>query len=113
MRIAIVGMGWVGSSVALSTLQSGVASELLLNDVNAELAEGEAMDLAHGASFYPSSSVRAGGIDELASADAVVVTAGRGSKSDESRLSLLRDNAAIVQGIASQLKSLRGLLIMV
>jgi L-lactate dehydrogenase len=54
MKVAIVGMGWVGSSIAISTLQSGVASELLLNDVRPELAVGEAMDLAQGASFYPS-----------------------------------------------------------
>lgn len=78
MRIGIAGMGWVGSSVAISILQSGVATELLLNDVRVELAEGEAMDLAHRASFYPAVSVRAAALDELATADAVVVAAGRG-----------------------------------
>lgn len=111
MKIGIIGMGWVGSSVAISVLQSGVATELLLNDVRPELAEGEAMDLAHGASFYPAASVRAASIEEMETADAVVVSAGRGGRSDESRLALLRDNAAIVEGVASQLKSLRGLLV--
>jgi L-lactate dehydrogenase len=57
--IAVIGLGWVGSSVAMSVLRGGVARELLLYDVRAALAEGEAMDLAHGAAFYPSASVRA------------------------------------------------------
>jgi L-lactate dehydrogenase len=113
MKIGIVGMGWVGSSVAISVLQSGVAAELLLNDVRSELAEGEAMDLAHGGSFYPTASVRAAGLEAMADADAVVITAGRAGRPDQSRLDLLRENAAIVRDIAARLRSLRGLLIVV
>jgi L-lactate dehydrogenase len=113
VRIGIVGTGWVGSSIAISTLQSGIATELLLSDARSDVAEGEAMDLAHGASFYPAASVRAVPLDELAAADAVVVTAGRGGAPDESRLALLRDNAAIVREIASGFRNLRGLLIVV
>ena len=52
MKIGVVGMGWVRSSVAISTLQTGVATELLVQDLKADLAEGEALDLSHGASFY-------------------------------------------------------------
>jgi malate/lactate dehydrogenase len=48
-RVAIIGTGSVGASVAVSMLQSGVADELLLHDVRQAVAEGEAMDLAHGA----------------------------------------------------------------
>jgi L-lactate dehydrogenase len=113
MRIGIVGMGWVGASVAISVLQSGLPSELLVCDTNHELAEGEAMDLAHGASFYPTATVRAAELDELVAADAVVVAAGRGGSPSESRLDLLRDNAAIVAGIARKLRALRGLLVIV
>ena len=51
MRVGIIGMGWVGSSIAISTLHSGVATELLVTDVRAAVAEGEALDLAQGASF--------------------------------------------------------------
>jgi len=49
MKVGIVGMGWVGASVAASILHSGLARELLLDDAKPGLAEGEAMDLAHGA----------------------------------------------------------------
>ena len=74
-RVGVIGTGWVGSSVAVSVLHSGIADELLLNDVRPGLAEGEAMDLAHGASFYPSAQVRAAPIEEMTDADAVVVAA--------------------------------------
>lgn len=113
MKIGIVGMGWVGSSVAISTLGLGIASELLVCDIRRELAEGEAMDLAHGAAFYPSAHVRAAELSAMADADAVVIAAGRGGRPDQTRLDLLRENAAVVRDIASALRALRGLLIVV
>jgi L-lactate dehydrogenase len=113
MKVGVVGMGWVGSSVAISILQSGIAAEVLVSDVNRELAVGEAMDLAHGASFYPPAHVRAVELSALESADAVVISAGRGGTANESRLDLLRDNASIVGNIAASLKGLRGLLVIV
>ncbi len=111
--IAIIGTGWVGSSVAISTLHSGIADELLLHDMNGDVAEGEAMDLAHGSSFYPSASVRTASISEAAGADAIVVSAGRNGGAGESRLDLLRDNAEIIRGIGRQLAGFRGLIVMV
>jgi L-lactate dehydrogenase len=113
MRIGVVGMGWVGSSVAISTLHAGVATELLISDLNASIAEGEAMDLAHGAAFYPAARVRAVSIDEVADADAVVISAGRGGRPDQSRLELLQDNAVIVRSIAERLGRKPGLLVVV
>jgi L-lactate dehydrogenase len=114
MKIGVIGMGWVGSSVAISILQSGVASELLLSDLRTELAEGEAMDLEQGGAFYPRTPVvRSAGVDEMVACDAVILTAGRGSHGDESRMTLLRDNAAIVRGIARDLSRLRGVLVVV
>ena len=50
--VGVVGTGWVGASVAISTLHGGFASELLLADVRHEVAEGEAIDLAKGDSLY-------------------------------------------------------------
>jgi L-lactate dehydrogenase len=113
MKIGIIGMGWVGSSVAISTLHAGVATELLVHDLNTALAEGEALDLAQGASFYPTTRVRTVPIEEMVQADAVVIAAGRGGRAGESRLDLMRENAAIVRGIAARLAQLRGLLVVV
>ncbi len=113
MKIGIVGMGWVGSSVAISTLQSGIATELLVSDIETAVAEGEALDLAHGASFYPAAHVRAASVGEMLDADAVVIAAGRGGRPNETRLELLRDNAVIVRGLAAELRGAQGILIVV
>jgi L-lactate dehydrogenase len=94
-------------------LHSGAADELLLNDLRSEIAEGEAMDLAHGAAFYPSASVRMAAIEEMTDADAVVVTAGRNGKVGESRLELLRDNSRVIRDIGRKLKGCRGVIILV
>lgn len=113
MRIGIVGTGWVGSSVAISLLERGVARELLLADARPEVAEGEAMDLAHGAPFYPTATVRAAAVEDLVDCDAVVIAAGRGGGPAETRLQLLQSNARIVTDLARRLAGLRGLLVIV
>ncbi len=111
--VAIIGTGWVGSSVAISTLHSGIADELLLHDMNTDVAEGEAMDLSHGSSFYPAATVRTASIEEAAGADAIVISAGRNGRPGESRLDLLRDNAEIIKGIGRKLAGCRGIIVMV
>lgn len=106
-------MGWVGTSVAISVLHEGLARELLLNDVRTGLAEGEAMDLSHGAPFLPSMEVRASAVEEMRGCDAVVIAAGRNGKPGESRLDLLKDNAAVTRSLAYALRGHTGLLVMV
>jgi L-lactate dehydrogenase len=113
MRIGIIGTGWVGTSIAISVLEQGVARELLLSDVRGEVAEGEAMDLSHGAPFLPACSVRAVGVAEMRSCDAVVIAAGRNGKPGESRLDLLKDNAALTRALGAELRGFGGLLVMV
>ncbi|MDQ3370460.1 MAG: L-lactate dehydrogenase [Myxococcota bacterium] len=113
MKIGIIGMGRVGTSIAVAILQQGVARELLLHDLQGELAEGEALDLAHGAAFYPAASVRVATVDDMRACDAVVIAAGRNGRADESRLDLLRDNARVIGELAGRLSGLAGLLVIV
>ncbi len=114
MKVGIIGMGWVGSSVAISTLHAGVATELLVHDRRPGLAEGEAMDLAHGAFFYPTANVRAvESLHELLDADAIVISAGRGGSGSESRLDLLAETSQIAQSIGEQLRGARGIIVVV
>ena len=111
--VGIIGTGWVGTSVAISTLHSGAADELWLYDLNGAVAEGEAMDLTHGAAFYPDCQVRTATVDEMRRAHVVVVAAGRGGRPNETRLDLLRDNARIVSAIGRQLAGFGGTIVMV
>lgn len=111
--VGIIGTGWVGASVAMSVLHSGVAGELLLNDARADVAQGEAMDLSHGSSFYPPARVRSAEADELLASDVVVITAGRHGGAAQSRLDLLRDNVALVRGLARRFAAYRGIVVLV
>jgi len=112
-QVAVVGTGWVGTSVAISVLHEGLADELLLHDIREDVARGEAMDLAHGASFYPHAHVRFAAIEEMLAADVVVIAAGRGGRADQSRLDLARENAAVVRALGRHFEGFPGLLVMV
>jgi L-lactate dehydrogenase len=112
-RIGIIGMGRVGASAAISVLHSGIAEELLLHDARQEVAEGEAMDLAHGMAYLPRAIVRAATADEIRMTDAVVIAAGKSGTATQSRLDLARGNAAIVRQIAATLRGYAGLVVVV
>ena len=112
-KIGIIGTGGVGESVALSLLHFGTAGELVLNDVKQDDAEGEAMDLVQGSPFYPTARVRAGAIEEMLDCDAVVVTAGIGRASGQTRLELTATNARIVADIGRRLRGGRGVIVVV
>jgi L-lactate dehydrogenase len=111
--VGIIGTGWVGTSVAISTLHSGAADALWLHDVRGAVAEGEAMDLAHGAAFYPPCAVQVASVAEMRACQVVVVAAGRNGKPGESRLDLLRDNARVVADIGRTLAGFDGTIVLV
>ena len=111
--VGIIGTGWVGTSVAISTLHAGIAQRLWLHDLRAEVAEGEAMDLAHGAAFYPACEVAAVPLEKMREADVVVVAAGRNGRPNESRLDLLRDNARMAAVVGQMLRGFGGVVVMV
>ncbi|MCE4557228.1 lactate/malate family dehydrogenase [Roseateles cellulosilyticus] len=112
-RIGIIGTGWVGTSVAFSTLLAGHARELWLYDQRGAVAEGEALDMADGAAFYPRCQVSAVPLAQMREADIVVLAAGRNGRPDESRLDLLRDNARIAAGLGRSLAGFGGIVIVV
>lgn len=98
-KAAIVGCGFVGSSIAFTLLQSGIFSELILLDVNRDRAEGEAMDLSHGLPFAHPMQIRAGSYGDLADCALIIITAGAGQKPGETRLELVHKNVEIYREI--------------
>lgn len=95
-KVVIVGSGDVGASFAYALLQSGTAESIVLVDARREQAEGQALDLAHGLCFVPTTVVRAGSSDDYADAGVIVITAGSKQQPRESRLDLLKRNAQIL-----------------
>ena len=94
-KVAIVGTGMVGSTFAYTLLLSGIASEIVLIDANHERAEGEAMDLNHAVPFAHPTKICAGDYSDCEGAAITVIAAGTGQKPGESRLDLVKRNAAI------------------
>src|SRR6266853_5182902 len=93
MKVSIIGGGGlVGSSTAFALQCGGIVSSICLIDANKELAEGQATDLLHGASLVADQRISAGGYEEVASSNVVVITAGLRRKPDESRLDLISRN---------------------
>jgi len=98
-KVSVVGMGMVGASFAYSLMQRGLASELVLLDLDHARAEGEAMDLSHGLPFVQNMNIYAGQDADMAGSAVVVLTAGANQKPGETRLDLLAKNAVIFRDI--------------
>ena len=98
-KIAILGTGNVGATIAYSLTLSGVCSEIVLVDVNKVKAEGEAMDISQCAAAVPSVKVWCGEYEDVKGADLIVVTFGIGRKPDQTRLDLAKVNIGILTGV--------------
>jgi len=98
-RIAVVGAGAVGSTFAFGLLLSGLAAEIVLIDANARRAEGEAMDLMHAVPFARTTRIWAGTIDDCTGAAITVLSAGAAQKPGETRIDLVKKNAAIFREV--------------
>ena len=103
-KIAIIGAGYVGSTIAYAVMNRGFASRISLIDIDEQKAEGEAMDLNHGAAFVKPIKVTSGGYEECADADVVVITAGANQKPGQTRLDLVNENTEIFKEIVPRIK---------
>src|SRR6056297_966756 len=104
MKISMIGAGKVGATTMYAILEKGIASELALIDINAQLAQGEAMDLMHATPFYRRTKIYSGGFERLKNSDIVIISAGAAQKEGETRLELSEKNARIMQSISKNIK---------
>ena len=103
-RLAIIGAGAVGSSLAYASLIRGSAREVVLYDIDAPRVEAEVLDLAHGTPFTGSSTITGGAdLDLIAGANMVVITAGAKQHPGQSRLDLAATNVGILTSLMPQL----------
>ena len=114
-KVAIVGCGFVGSSIAFSLMQKGIYSELVLIDANHAKAEGEALDLSHGLPYTAAMDIYAGDYKDAADCSLIIITAGANQKPGETRLDLIGKNVAILKSIIPQITAtdFEGLLMIV
>ena len=101
-KIVVVGAGQVGATTAYTLLLSGLASELVLIDLNEKKARGEVLDLAHGIPLCPPAEIKVGTYADCENADIVILTAGANQKPGETRMDLTRKNIAVFRSIVPQ-----------
>jgi L-lactate dehydrogenase len=102
-KVVVIGAGAVGATYCYALAQSGLADEIVLTDRNEDLMKGQVLDLVHGQTFFPTVGIRSGNIDDCADAQLVVITAGAAQKPGETRLELIKKNAAITGSIAEDI----------
>lgn len=114
-KAAVIGCGFVGSTIAYTLMQKGVFSELVLLDANHLKAEGEAMDISHGLPFSHAMDIYAGTYEDISDASVIIITAGANQKPGETRLDLVHKNAKIMKMIISEIKRVKceGILLVV
>ncbi len=98
-KIVIVGAGFVGTSFAYSLLIRGLATEIVIIDINRDRAQGEAMDLNHGLPFAYPTKIWAGDYADCKDADIVVIAVDKGQKIEQSRLELAEGNYQVLKQI--------------
>ena len=83
MKIGIIGCGMVGSSGAFAIALVGAATDLILVDLNADLAQAQAEDILHATPFSQPVRIAAGDYSALKGAGLVVLACGVGKKNWE------------------------------
>ena len=103
-KLAVIGAGAVGSTLAFAAAQRGIAREIVLEDIAKERVEAEVLDMQHGSSFYPTVSIDGSDDPEICrDADMVVITAGPRQKPGQSRLELVGATVNILKAIMPNL----------
>ena len=100
-KISVIGAGNVGATIANDLMIQGIASEIVLVDVNKKRAYGEALDIYQGAPFHSPAIVRAGEYSDTANSDIVVITCGVARKPGMTRLDLAQTNVNILKDVAA------------
>ncbi|CAG8595417.1 6114_t:CDS:2 [Ambispora gerdemannii] len=102
-RIAIIGAGSVGTTIAYAILLQKISSEILLVDINQDTVRGQILDLSD-ATFVASTQIRAGTYQEAGQCDIVIITAGAKQRPEETRNKLIERNYEILKHVIGAMK---------
>lgn len=98
-KIAIIGAGAVGSTVAYTATMKDIAAEIILIDKNEAKEEGDVLDIGDGLCFVETGCMKGAQLKDARDADIIVLTAGAPQKAGETRLDLTNKNIEITKEI--------------
>lgn len=102
-KISIIGTGSVGSTIAYTLTVMGLASEIVMIDINNEKALAEALDIRQGTPFCGACSIYAGDYRDAVNSDIVILTSGIARKPGQTRLELAQTNVNITKSIIPEI----------
>jgi L-lactate dehydrogenase len=102
-KVVIIGAGLVGATSAYAIMNWGLASEIVLIDIDKGRAEGEAMDLSHGAAFAKPVKIKSGDYEDCKDAGVIIIAAGANQNPGETRLDLVRKNTEVFKSIIPEI----------
>ncbi len=102
-KITVIGSGSVGSTIAYTLTVMGIASEIVMIDINQEKSMGEALDIRQGVPFCNPANIYAGSYADAQNSDIVVITCGMARKPGQSRLDLAQVNVNILKSVAKEI----------
>ncbi|KAJ3080724.1 hypothetical protein HK102_002856 [Quaeritorhiza haematococci] len=111
-RIAVVGAGYVGATIAYTIVLRNLASEVLLIDINNDRCTGQVADIS-SATFTTDTPIRCGTFAEAGQCDIIVLAAGTPQTPNECRLKRVGCNIGIVKECVEKMKPIRGDAVMV
>lgn len=101
-KISILGAGNVGATIAYTLTLEGLASEIVLVDINKDKAKGEALDIIQCTALCPSVNIYSGEYSDIEGSDIVIVTLGSARKPGQTRIDLAQGNVNIIKSVMPQ-----------
>jgi L-lactate dehydrogenase len=102
-KITVIGAGSVGATIAYTLAVQGLASDIILIDINHDKATAEAIDIQQATPFLPGANIKEGTYDDVKDSDIVIVSSGVGRKPGQSRIDLAQINVNILKSIAPEI----------
>ena len=103
-KVAIIGVGTVGATVAYTLSLKNIVSDIVLVDINEDKSEGEKLDILHGQAYYNESvNIKVGKYRECRDADIVVIATGSlNNQKARTRLDLAEKDSKIAKEVTEK-----------
>ncbi|MBQ0013036.1 MAG: NAD(P)-binding domain-containing protein [Proteobacteria bacterium] len=100
MKVAIIGIGSVGSAVATAVKNTGLFNEIVLFDRDGARARAAAEDLGHASAFERDIKITdVSNYRGIRGSDIVVIAAGANQKPGQPRSELVKTNASVISDV--------------
>ena len=106
-KIAIIGAGNVGSTIAYACMFQNSAAEIMLVDTNNDFCKGQVIDLRDALAFSKSSRIVQGTFKQAGQSDIIIICAGAKQKPGEKRTELIGTNKKVIATIFEELGSIK------